>query len=62
VVPPWTIPEHLEGAWLKEHLLAPAPEVPNFVSRPDAHQYLRPWSDEDGRLLGLTEAEVTVWN
>ncbi|MCI0534447.1 MAG: type IV secretion system DNA-binding domain-containing protein [Verrucomicrobiales bacterium] len=64
VVTPWTgaFQEHLDGGWLKEHLLAPAAAVPNFVPCPDDRQYLRPWSAEDGRLLGMTEAEVTVWN
>jgi len=45
--------DHLPGAWLTEHLRTPRPGVRNYVPRPESHQYLRPWSDQDGTDLGF---------
>ena len=44
---------HLPPDWLRQHLRPPDPATPNLIRRPDAHQYLRPWSDQDASDLGL---------
>jgi type IV secretory pathway TraG/TraD family ATPase VirD4 len=46
--------DHLSGAWLRSHLAPPSLDIPNFVPRPDSHQYLRPWSGDDMMELGLS--------
>jgi len=46
--------DHLSGDWLRTHIAPPSHAVPNFVPRPDSHQYLRPWSDADLHELGLS--------
>ena len=46
--------DHLTGAWLAEHLRPPDRDVTNFAARPESHQYLRPWSDQDALELGLS--------
>jgi len=57
--------DHIPGPWLTKALLPPDASVKNFIPRPDAHQYLRPWNDEDDRLLGLErvepETELNAW-
>lgn len=44
---------HLPPDWLRQHLRPPDPATPNLVRRPDGHQLLRPWSDQDACDLGL---------
>lgn len=51
--------DHIPGPWLSQTLLPPDSSVQNFVPRPDTHQYLRPWTDADDRLLGLDKIETT---
>jgi hypothetical protein len=57
--------DHIPGPWLTKTLLPPDSSVQNFVPRPDAHQYLRPWTDEDEGLLGLDrlepDPEMNAW-
>ena len=54
--------DHLSGDWLRTHLAPPSDAVPNFVPRPDSHQYLRPWSDADLIELGLSSPLSLVAN
>lgn len=49
--------DHLTGAWLTDHLKPARTDLPNFCPRPDAHQYLRPWADQDALELGLGRAQ-----
>ena len=44
---------HLPSDWLRQQLQPPDPSTPNLIRRPDAHQFLRPWSDRDASDLGL---------
>ncbi len=48
--------DHLTGQWLADHLKSPDRSIPNFIPRPESHQYLRPWSDDDALNLGLAAA------
>lgn len=50
--------DHLTGQWLADHLKSPDRSIPNFISRPEAHQYLRPWSDNDASNLGLSASGI----
>lgn len=50
--------DHLDSEWLTQHLLPPNTRTANFVPRPDAHQYLRPWSAEDDAALGFGSTEA----
>ncbi len=50
--------DHLSGRWLTEQLRPPRPHLPNFVRRPEAHQYLRPWTEHDGSTFGLSPLTV----
>ncbi len=43
--------DHLPGPWLQQNLRPPNPHTPNFVPRPEAHQYLRPWNSDDDRVI-----------
>lgn len=45
--------DHLGGPWLAQNLKPPRDAVPNFCPRPEAHQYLRPWTERDALELGL---------
>jgi hypothetical protein len=44
---------HLPGDWVAKHIPRPNPFVPAFVPRPDAHQYLPPFTDADLARLKL---------
>ena len=46
----------LEAAEVKGSLLPPDPREPNYLPRPVAEQYLRPWAEEELSHLGLTGA------
>lgn len=46
--------DHLSGDWLRIHITPASQVAPNFVPRPDSHQYLRPWSPSDLAELGLS--------
>jgi hypothetical protein len=57
------------GAWftaipgdrVRRELMSSDPDVPNFVPRPTAHQYLRPWDHRDLARLGLEpEADAGI--
>ena len=50
---------HLPPDWLRLHLRLPDPATPNLIRRPDAHQYLRPWSDQDASDLGLPATGIS---
>ncbi len=45
--------DHIDPAWLSEHLLPPDDSTENFVPRPDEHQYLRPWGPADDAVFGF---------
>lgn len=45
--------EQLSGFWLAGNLKPASQDVLNFVPRPECHQYLRPWSEQDAAELGL---------
>jgi type IV secretory pathway TraG/TraD family ATPase VirD4 len=45
--------QHLPPDWLRQHLCPPDPATPNLIRRPEADQFLRPWSDQDAGDLGL---------
>ncbi len=57
--------DHLPGPWLTKALMSPDSTIPNFVPRPDSHQYLRPWTQADDDLLGLkspdAQPELNSW-
>ena len=50
---------HLPPDWLRQHLRLPDPAIPNLIRRPDAHQFLRPWSDQDASDLGLPATGIS---
>jgi type IV secretory pathway TraG/TraD family ATPase VirD4 len=39
--------DHVPGEWLKAHLLPRQKAVSDFIPRPDADQFLRPWDEND---------------
>ena len=39
--------DHIPGEWIEQHLRPVHREIPNFLPRPEAEQYLRGWSEED---------------
>ena len=49
---------HLPPDWLRRHLTPPDSSTPNLIRRPELHQFLRPWSDQDALALGLPDAEI----
>ncbi|MHB9008890.1 MAG: type IV secretory system conjugative DNA transfer family protein [Limisphaerales bacterium] len=51
--------DHLEPAVLCRHLFPPDPRTQNFLPRPHAHQFLRPWSLADDVALGLDPSDAT---
>ena len=53
--------DHLPSDWLRQHLRPPHPATPNLIRRPESHQFLRPWSDQDALDLGLTAVEGVSW-
>jgi hypothetical protein len=44
----------ITAAELDARLVPPAAAVPNYMPRPDEHQYLRPWDADDRARLGLS--------
>ncbi|MFO1459312.1 MAG: type IV secretion system DNA-binding domain-containing protein [Verrucomicrobiota bacterium] len=57
--------DRIPGSWMQAKLLPRSRTILDHVPRPEAEQYLRPWSDEDSLALGLTpdaSAPSTVAN
>ncbi|MBL9171423.1 MAG: type IV secretion system DNA-binding domain-containing protein [Verrucomicrobiales bacterium] len=52
--------DHLPGRWLGDRLRSPLPDFRNFIPRPEAHQYLRPWSNQDSDIFKLAERPASA--
>lgn len=51
--------DYLTGQWLADHLKSPNRSILNFIPRPESHQFLRPWSDQDATDLGLSTTGIS---
>ncbi len=49
----------ISGAELSARLIPPDRSVPDYLPRPDEHQYLRPWDAADRARLGLAAPPAT---
>lgn len=52
--------DHLAGDWLRSHLTPPDCRVPDCIPRPESEQYLRPWSNDDSAMFGLSDAPAAA--
>jgi len=46
--------DQIPGPWMAAHLLPRSRTIFDHVPRPESEQYLRPWSDEDSEIFGLS--------
>ncbi len=49
----------LDGAYVKNSLLAPDTREPNYLPRPDSDQYLQMWTDDELKVFKLNEAAAS---